>query len=124
MTLSIQRLSPSERILSLRKKTLSADRFLSIEQAKIITRIYQQNENVPVIHKRAEALAQSLSEITITIDPEELIVGNRTPGIRAGVVFPEAGIGWLGNEIETLPVRLQDPFDVRQEDISYFREKI
>ncbi|MCX6254251.1 MAG: formate C-acetyltransferase/glycerol dehydratase family glycyl radical enzyme, partial [Bacteroidia bacterium] len=124
MILNFQNLRPSDRILSLRKKTLSSVRYLSIEQAKIITRVYQENENLPVILKRSKSLAQSLSEMTIAIDPGELIVGNRTPGIRAGVVFPESGLAWLVNEIETLPDRLQDPFNVRQEDISYFKEYI
>ena len=83
-----------------------------------------QNEGKPVNLKRAEALAASLREIPVIIDPEELVAGNRTPGIRAGVVFPEAGISWLSNEIETLPTRPQDQFEVRKEDISYFNEII
>jgi len=57
----------------------------------------------------------------IAIDPEELIVGNRTPDMRAGVVFPEAGISWLDEEIETLPTRPQDTFSVRDQDIRDFR---
>ncbi len=47
-------------------------------------------------------------------------MGNRTPEIRAGVVFPEAGIGWLEKEIEDLPSRPQDPFRTRPEDVSFF----
>jgi formate C-acetyltransferase len=117
-------LEPSERILSLRNKTISAVRYLSIDQAKIITRIYQENENLPVNIKRAKALAASLSEMPIAIDPEELIIGNRTPDARAGVVFPEAGISWLVKEIETMPDRPQDPFLVRKEDAFYFKTKI
>ena len=117
-------LKPTARILSLRNKTLTSQRYLSIDQAKIITRIYQENENLPVILIRAKALAASLSEMPIAIDPEELIVGNRTPDIRAGVVFPEAGIKWLVKEIGTLPKRPQDPFQVRKEDAFCFREKI
>jgi len=116
--------TPTARIVSLKNKTLSSVRYLSIEQAKIITRIYQENENLPVILKRAKALSASLSGMQITIDPEELIVGNRTPENRAGVVFPEAGINWLKKEIESLPVRPQDPFQVRAEDIEYFRKTI
>lgn len=103
---------------------MSGDRYLSIEQAKIITRVYQQNEDLPVILKRAMALALSLSEIPIAIDPEEFIVGNRTPDNRAGVMFPESGLRWLLNEIESLPVRPQDPFNVRPEDAEYFKEII
>ncbi len=115
---------PTDRIISLKNKTLSATRYLSIEQAKIITRIYQKNKGLPVLLKRSLALAAALDEISINIDPEELIVGNRTCGIRAGVVFPEAGINWLVKEIESIAARPQDPFQVRSEDILYFREGI
>lgn len=117
-------IKPSERIVSLRKKTLSAKRFLSLDQAKIITEVYRNNPDSPVILKRAKALEQSLLEMPIAIDPEEFIVGNRTPEIRGGVVFPEAGINWVAKEIETLPYRPQDPFNVRKEDICYFRNSI
>lgn len=119
-----QNLKATDRIVSLRNKTMSAERYLSLEQAKIITRIYKQNEDLPVILKRAKALAASLSEMPVAIDPEELIVGNRTPEIRAGVIFPEAGINWLKNELDTLPHRAQDPFNVKQTDKEYFHETI
>lgn len=114
----------TKRIKSLRQKTLSAERFLSVEQAKIITKVYRENEDLPVILKRAKSLAQALIEIPINIDPEELIVGNRTPDIRAGIVFPEAGISWLADELESLPVRKQDPFNVRVRDKTVFKEVI
>ena len=114
----------SGRIQSLKEKTMSAKRSLSLEQAGIITRFYRENEALPVCLKRAGALAVSLREMPITIDPEELIIGNRTPGIRAGVVFPEAGISWLGKEIDTLPGRPQDQFNVNNEDITCFRNVI
>lgn len=117
-------IKPSDRICSLRKKTLSAKRFLSLEQAKIITEVYRNDPDIPVILKRAKALEQSLLKMPIAIDPEELIVGNRTPDIRAGVVFPEAGINWLKREIKTLPFRPQDSFNVRQEDVVCFNENI
>jgi formate C-acetyltransferase len=44
--------------------------------------------------------------------------------VRAGVVFPESGSSWIDREIEGLPTRPQDRFDVRQEDIAAFREVI
>jgi len=115
---------PSDRIISLRKKTLSAKRYLSLEQAKIITEVYRNSPDTPVILKRALALEQSLLKMPLSIDPEELIVGNRTPDIRAGVVFPEAGISWVEKEIDSLPFRPQDPFNVRKEDIEYFKDSI
>ena len=114
----------TDRIKLLRYKTITAERYLSIEQARIITRVYRENEGLPVPVKRALALAASLNEINISIDPEEIIVGNRTSDIRAGVVFPEAGISWLLEEIETLPYRQQDPFKVKEEDKIAFIDEI
>ena len=114
----------TKRILRLRERTLNAHRYLSTEQALIITRIYRENEGISVAGKRALALAASLDEIGIQIDPEEIIVGNRTSDIRAGVVFPEAGINWLISEIDTLPVRKQDPFLVRRNDADVFFSEI
>ncbi len=114
----------TNRISLLRNKTILTERYLSIEQARIITRVYKENEDLPVNLKRSKALALSLKEITIHIEPEELIVGNRTSQIRGGVVFPEAGISWLSREIESLPEREQDPFNIKEEDIAYFREEI
>ncbi len=51
----------------------------------------------------------SLREMLVSLDPLELLVGNRTPEIRAGVVFPEAGISLITSELEALPTRPQDP---------------
>ncbi|HEC45072.1 MAG TPA: formate C-acetyltransferase/glycerol dehydratase family glycyl radical enzyme [Bacteroides sp.] len=112
------------RITSLKQKTIDHKRYLSLEQALIITDVYKRNENDPVTLKRAKSLSESLRKLNITIDPEELIVGNRTPDSRAGVVFPEAGISWLSKEIEDLPNRPQDPFHVKQKDIEIFRNEI
>ncbi|MBT4290169.1 MAG: formate C-acetyltransferase/glycerol dehydratase family glycyl radical enzyme [Deltaproteobacteria bacterium] len=121
---NIRNFEISNRIKSLKKKTFDQPRYLSIEQAKLITESYQKNEGQPVVIKRAKALALALEKITITIDPEELIIGNRTAGIRGGVVSPEAGIGWVDEEIETLPTRPQDKFNVKQADIKEFKEQI
>ena len=65
-----------------------------------------------------------MRELEIGIENEELIVGNRTKGVRYGVVFPESGISWVDREFETIPTRKQDKFLVRDEDIKIFREQI
>lgn len=120
----IKKIGITGRILKLKRRIIEEPRFMSVEQAGIITEVYKQNENAPKIMQRSKALARALTEISIRIDPEELIVGNRTKGIRGGVVFPEAGIGWVNEEIETFPTRPQDTFNVRREDIDEFRETI
>lgn len=114
----------TRRIGYLKDKMLQEPRYASIEQARIITEVYQQNENRPRIIQRALALKAALEQIAIRAEPEELIVGNRTAGVRYGVVFPESGSTWVDREFETLPTRPQDRFQVKEEDISYFRNVI
>ena len=114
----------TERIISLKKKMLDAPRYASIEQARIITKVYQDNEDLSVPKKRALSLKTALEQLQIGVEKEELIVGNRTKGVRYGVVFPESGCSWINNEFETLPSRPQDKFLVRDEDIQEFRENI
>lgn len=113
-----------KRIEILKKRMLDEPRYVSIEQAKIITRVYQENEELSIPKKRALSLKAALEELEISVQKEELIVGNRTKGVRAGVVFPESGCEWVNREFEDLPTRPQDRFLVHQEDIKVFRETI
>lgn len=127
INLSVERIAhlpQSERIDILKERMLDEERYMSIEQALIITDVYQENLGKPVIMKRALALRAALEKLEIHIEPEELIVGNRTKGVRGGVVFPESGISWIDKEIESLETRPQDKFKVHPEDIVLFREKI
>lgn len=121
---TIGRLLLGGHIEGLKRSMQAEPRFLSVEQARIITRVYRETEGEPVNIRRARSLQACFGEMEIRIDPGELIVGNRTAGIRAGVVFPEAGVSWIYKEIEDLPTREQDRFGVRPEDIRTFREEI
>ncbi len=112
------------RINILKDKMLSKPRYASIEQAKIITASYKEHENEKHILQRAYSLKAALEKIRISTEPEEMIVGNRTAGVRYGVVFPESGTSWVDREFEMLPTRDQDKFEVKEEDIKYFREVI
>lgn len=120
----MEQLFQTDRITYLKNKMLAEPRYASIEQALIITNTYKQNEAKPRIIQRALALKAALEQIKIAVEPEELIVGNRTAGVRYGVVFPESGSTWVDREFETLPTRPQDRFNVHEEDIKIFREVI
>jgi len=114
----MSRLSLSGEVAEYRRIIMDEERIVSVDQALIITRSYNDNPDDPVILKRARAFARSLEEIPIRIDPLERIVGNRTPGIRSGVIFPEAGLSWLEKEFDTLDTRDQDRFAKTAEDRS------
>ncbi len=120
----MENLIQTERIAILKEKMLQAPRYASIEQARIITEVYQNHESCSIPKKRALSLKAALEQMEIGVEKEELIVGNRTKGVRYGVVFPESGCSWVDKELETLPTRAQDQFLVREEDIKEFREHI
>lgn len=117
-------LEQTPRITLLKEKMLNEPRYVSIEQARIITRIYQENESLSIPKKRALSLKAALEELEIGVEKEELIVGNRTKAVRYGVVFPESGCSWVNKEFETLPTRPQDKFRIKKEDVKEFKEII
>ena len=121
---AIRAVTCPDRIRILKQRMLSEPRYLSVEQARIVTDYYRSNPDKPRSIQRSESLAQTMRAIAIRIDPLELVVGNRTAGVRSGVVSPEAGISWVDDEIEHLPDRPQDKFEVRKEDVEIFRSEI
>ncbi len=124
MKTTIDQLPLRLRVQKLKDEMFAEERFMSIEQAKIVTDVYRDNSALPRNILRALALKESLSKIEIRITPGELIVGNRTTGVRGGVIFPESGLSWVDREIETLPTRPQDKFQVRGEDVEAFKNDI
>lgn len=117
-------ISMTPRIALLKEKMLRQPRYASIEQARIITESYKKNKEAPRILQRARALRSSLEKMQIAMEPEEQLVGNRTAGVRAGVVFPESGVRWVDKEFESLPTRPQDTFAVHPGDPDIFRREI
>lgn len=99
-------------------------RKLYIEPARLETRSFQRTEGEPKIVRRAKAFRDIVQGMTITIHPEELIVGNRSPLPRMGVVTASAAAAWVDKELETLSTRAQDPFEVDPQDIHELRDKI
>lgn len=117
-------LEMTERIKKLQKMTFDETRRVSIEQACIITDVYKKNKGLPVNILRALALKESLEKIQIRIDEGEIIVGNRTAGIRGGVIFPESGMSWVEKELKNIPIREQDKFEVDPETIDIFYNEL
>lgn len=117
-------MTDKKRISRLKHKLESNRRYLSIEQAVIITDTYRKNLDLSIPKKRALALKNTLENIRIAIDEDELIVGNRTANPRDGVVFPESGCSWVLKELDTINSRAQDQFLVREEDKETFRKLI
>jgi pyruvate formate-lyase/glycerol dehydratase family glycyl radical enzyme len=105
----------SERISFLREKVLSTKPSVCTERARFYTQVYSENENQPVIIKRALALEKTLKEMTLFIDEGELIVGNQSSRNRAAPIFPEYAVDWLPEEMDELDKRPGDAFYITED---------
>ena len=104
----------TDRIQYLRERVLNAPSTICLERARYYTEAYRENEDKPVIIKRALAIRKTLQGMSIFIEPGELIIGNQASKLRAAPIFPEYAVQWIIKEI--------DEFDKRPGDVFYVEE--
>lgn len=108
-------LSISSRANSLKDRLLSFTPEICYERAELITESYKETEGLPIILRRAKALENILEKMTISIQPDELIVGNHTRKPRSSPIFPEFSFAWIEAEFERLEKRTGDVFLISDE---------
>ncbi len=99
----------NERVNRLREKVLRTPE-LCLERGYLITESYKETESQPHVIRRAKALHKILSEMTVGIEDEELIVGRVTSKQRGGPIIPEVQWEWYLGEMEILSTREWDRF--------------
>jgi len=104
----------SVRMSALREKVINIKPSVCTERALFYTQAYSENEDKPVIIKRALALEKTLKGMTIFIDDGELIVGNQSSQHRAAPIFPEYAVDWLPAEMNELDKRPGDAFYITE----------
>ncbi len=81
----------NDRIKRLREQSINAVPAISLERASLVTQFYRsgraERASVPVA--RAMSLKHILENMTICVNPGELIVGERGPAPKAAPTYPE-----------------------------------
>ncbi len=116
------RLDP--RVAEIRRRLRETPRQVDVERARYTTRSYQATEGQPMPIRRATMLLDLARQMSLAIYPDELIVGNRSLLPRMGVIAPEGAVDWVDRELDVLPTRSQDRFDITAEQIRELREEI
>ncbi len=88
---------------------------LEADRAELLTESYRATENLPMVRRRSAAFKHVLSNIPVTIRPNELIVGSTTVTSHSCQTFPEFSFEWLDAELETMETREADAFYVSPE---------
>jgi len=107
---------------TLREEVLNARSTVCLERARIYTEVYRQNEDKPVIIKRALAIRKTLEEMSIFIEPGALIVGNQASKLRSAPIFPEYAVEWIEKEIDEFDKRPGDKFFIEDDQKEELRE--
>ena len=114
----------SARSLAIKRRLLETPRQIDVERARYTTQSYQASEGEPMAVRRAKMLLYLVRAMSITIDEGELIAGNRSLLPRMGVIAPEGAVTWVDRELDILPTRPQDRFNITAEQICELRDEI
>lgn len=112
------------RIGRIKTRLLTNVRHIDIERARFTTEAYRATENEPMPIRRPKMLLHLARSQSIAIGDDELLVGNRSLLPRMGVIAPEGAVNWVDRELDTLPTRPQDPFEIDRATIDELRDAI
>ena len=104
-----------QRIARLQDKMYHRKATLCAQRAEIITEVFKNTEGEPMVLRKAKAFNAVLSQMTIYIEEDSLIVGNQASRNFAAPVFPEYSIDWIIEEMDEFEHRSGDAFYVDEE---------
>ena len=112
----------TSRSMSLKQMMLDSEPTISSERAVLFTDYMKKHESESTILRLAGAFAHVLDNMTIRIEPEELIVGNMGPTPRSCQVFPEYSWKWIDDELDRFDKRRTERFSINDKDKKNLRE--
>lgn len=113
-----------DRISKMKKRVVETKPEMDLENARILTKSFKENEGKPLVVKKAEAFRKQCMEKTIKIWDDELIVGCPGSKMRGGILCADTCWSVLDEELDTINDRKYDPFHLTEEDRKVFVEEI
>ncbi|MES0342067.1 MAG: pyruvate formate lyase family protein, partial [Candidatus Humimicrobiaceae bacterium] len=98
------------RIKKVREDLIEVVPSICSERAELLTESYKETEDLPIIIRRAKALDNILSNMSIFIEDDQMIVGNQASRQKAAPIFPEYSIQWVIDELDEFDKRPGDMF--------------
>ncbi|SDE57263.1 glycyl radical protein [Sporomusa acidovorans] len=83
----------------LRKRYMDTVPEIDAERALLVTASYQETAGEPFVIRRAKMLKKLVSEMTLRIEEDEIIVGNMAKNYRGCALFPETDLTFFFNEL-------------------------
>lgn len=105
----------SPRMQKFRDILLNQNATICSQRALLATQAYKENQEKPVVIKRALMLKNILEKMSIYIEDKTLLVGNQASANRAAPIFPEYTLDFVLDELDT--------FEKRDGDVFYITEQ-
>jgi formate C-acetyltransferase len=112
-----------ERIERLRNQSIHSEPEIFAERAVLVTESYRQTDSFSSPIRRALALKHILENMTIVINGDELMVGEKTIQYRGSPLYPELYCMSI-EELETIGKREHAPFKVSEQTKIALAEKV
>jgi len=106
----------------IKQRMLESEPTISSERAVLFTEYIKSHLSELTILRLAGAFAHVLDNMTIRIEPEELVVGNMGPTPRSCQIFPEYSWSWIEEELDTLEKRRTERFRIADDDKKNLRD--
>ena len=114
----------TERIQAAKDNYINSKPHISYERARIWTEAYKKTEGESPIIRRAKAFKSVCEQLVVTIFPGELIVGAVGEFRKCGILTPEFSWTWVDEEMDTFSERVQDPYEMKEEQRRFVRKHI
>lgn len=114
----------TERIQKAKDEYVNNKPAISYDRARIWTESYKRTEGQSEMIRRAQAFKDVCEELTVTIFPGELIVGAVGEFRKCGILTPEFSWTWVDKEMDHFSDRVQDPYEMTDEQRQYVRQHI
>ena len=111
------------RVERLRNQSINSEPEIFAERAVLVTESYRQTDSFSSPLRRALALKHILENMTVVVNEDELIVGEKTLKYRGSPLYPELYCMSV-EELESIGKRELAPFKVSDQTKSVLTEKV
>ncbi len=96
---------------------------IDMHRTRVMTDVFKRTEGEPHLRRRYSALAEIYATMDVNILKDERIVMWQGSYPRSAPLTIEVQAGWLNDyEMENMPTRFHDPFQISDEDVAELRE--
>ena len=114
----------TERIQKAKNEYVNNKPAISYDRARIWTESYKKTEGQTEPIRRAQAFKDVCEQLVVTIFPGELIVGAVGEFRKCGILTPEFSWTWVDREMDHFSDRVQDPYEMTDEQRAFVRQNI